>query len=123
MQFCSIQEAWGNDTFISDNYYQQNQKKLAKNFNKNGIEKFKPLVSDLSLVSKENKPLESLPECDEMIEKVLNCPYCLNKIKKRLYGNFYNMIRNSIEEYKEPILLVLITIFIILLVNIILKMD
>jgi len=81
MQFCTIQEAWGNDTFISDNYYQQNQKKLAQNFKKNRIENFKPLVSDLSLVSKENK---SLDEKDLLIQKVLNCPYCLNKIKKKL---------------------------------------
>jgi len=120
MQFCSIQEAWGNDTFISDNYYQQNQKKLAKNFKGNNIEHFKPLVQDIDLVSNKKKPLK---KCDEMIQHILNCPYCSKKLKNKLYGDFYNMIRNSIEEYKEPIVLVLIAIFIILLINLILKID
>ena len=121
MHFCSINEAWGNDTFISDNYYQQNQKKLSNNFKKN-IEKFKPLTSDLDLVSKSIKN-KYLNNCDNMIKHILDCPYCSKKIKQKLYSNFYNMIRNSIEEYKEPIVLILITIFIILLVNLILKMD
>lgn len=130
MQFCSIQEAWGNDNFISDNYYQYNQynQHNLKNFRgknnitqKPNIEPFQATGSDLDVLSQTSK--KSLDKCDNIIEHVLNCPYCYKKIKNKLYNNFYMMIRNSIEDYREPIILILITVFIILLVNLILKMD
>ncbi|ADO67200.1 hypothetical protein crov167 [Cafeteria roenbergensis virus] len=119
MQFCSIHEAWGNDAYISENFSLQNQKNINKKFKEKTIEKFKPLITDLDLISKK----KSLNTCDNIIEHILNCPYCSKKIKNKLYSNFYNIIRNSIEEYKEPIILILITIFIILLINLIIKMD
>lgn len=112
MQFCNISEAWGNDA-ISQNYY--------KNYN-SVTEKFSPLTSNQTIIPK-NKHLKNFNSCDEIISHVIKCKYCSKKIREKLFGNMYNNIRNAIFNYQEPIVLVLITIFIVLLVNLILKMD
>lgn len=115
MHFCSIQEAWGSSS--------TNNKKM--------VEKFKPDVFDLDLVknSREKNNLNDIKKtnckisCEDVLNHISNCPNCSRKIKKQLYGDFYNNIRDSINEYREPIILVLITVFIILAINLIIKMD
>ena len=114
MHFCSIQEAWGSSS--------TNNKKM--------VEKFKPDVFDLDLVknSRENNNINNSNinnkiSCEDVLNHISNCPNCSRKIKKQLYGNFYNNIRDSINEYREPMILVLITVFIILAINLIIKMD
>lgn len=122
MQFCSLKEAWGNESYISENYYQQNHKKLQ--------ESFKPVDFKNNTLEKNNKKILNNSgqinknlKCDMIIAHVLSCPKCSKQIKYKIFGNLYGLIRKSIEEYREPILLVLITIFIILSINLILKIE
>lgn len=119
MQFCSLNEAWGNDSKISDNYYQNNQNKLKEHFS--------PLTPDYNNSNnnnsnKKNSKITKL-SCEQVITHALKCPHCSKIIKQKLYGSLYSTIRNSVEEYREPLVLVLTTIFIILIINLIIKID
>lgn len=118
MQFCSLNEAWGNDNKISDNYYKNNQQKVKEHFS--------PISNDNNLDTNNSinssKIINNL-SCDKVIYHVLNCPHCSKIIKQKLYGSLYNSIRNSVEEYREPLVLILTTIFIILIINLIIKIE
>ena len=117
MQYCNISEAWGNDNYISEQYSQTVQKNLKEHFS--------PIVQDLNLNRKNSKVEKNLPNmtCNQIISHVMKCPKCSREIRAKMFGNFYNNIRTTVENYREPITLVLITLFIILTINLIIKME
>lgn len=116
MQFCDINEAWGNENFITEHY---------TNIQNNLKEHFSPVSQNLDLVSKtsKNENKNKTMTCKEIISHVMSCPQCSKQLKIKMFGIFYNNIRNTIENYREPITLVLITLFIILTINLIIKME
>ena len=116
MQFCNINEAWGNDEYISEHY--------TSNIQRNLKEHFSPLVNDIQLSRNYSKNKKNtLMTCDQIIAHFLYCPKCSRTLREKLFGSFYNNIRNTIDNYREPITLVLITLFIILIINLVIKMD
>lgn len=107
MHFCSLDEAWGNNSFSSDNYYKKNMERIQEGFD---------------LLPEKNKHHHKMT-CQDIIKHVLKCPNCKRKLKQRLCGPIISVVRKSINEYREPIVLVLITIFIVLLINLTLKIN
>jgi len=101
MQFSNINEAWGSD-FISDNY-QTNNRKTFK-------EHFKPLKNNNS-------------QCSRIINHIKQCSHCRKRIFMNRPQPLFNLQNLNIQKYREPLLLILTTVFIILLINLIVKMD
>lgn len=116
MQFCNINEAWGNNDYITQHYTSSIQRNLKEHFS--------PLVNDIQLSRNYSKTKNrSKLTCEQMIQHVLACPKCSKVLRQKMFGNFYSNIRDTLENNREPITLVLITLFIILLINIVIKMD
>jgi hypothetical protein len=101
MQFSNINEAWGND-FISDNY-QTNNRKTFK-------EHFKPLKNNNI-------------QCSRIINHIKQCSHCKRQIFMNRQQPLFNLQNLNIQKYREPLLLILTTVFIIMLINLIVKMD
>lgn len=99
MQYSNINEAW-NNTVISHNY---NQPKIK--------EDFKPIDTNTKI------------SCEQVIQHIKTCPICSKKIFQHKKSPVLSLFTKSIEEYREPLLLILSTIFIVLLINLILKID
>jgi hypothetical protein len=104
MNYCTLQEAWG-------------VKKINENISNvesmTNVESIKNIKNVIDI------------NCNDIITHIQHCKSCYNKIKL-LYNNNNNnnnnlslKICNLIEENKDIILLILITIFIILFYNLI----
>ena len=115
MHYCNLKDAWGENT-ISQNYYTENAKKVMENFQplkpKTNIENSKEKIKILDL---------DICNCQELISRVLKCPECRRKLTKLLVPSILTTLNDAIEIYREPIVLILMTVFIILLINIISK--
>jgi len=137
MQFCSIDEAWGGNSFekkpnktkehfrpLNDNTDNFNKDDFINEYEinkKDNRYKVKDVTDiDIALNNK-NDNCDKKHSCNTILEHIRTCPSCRRKIKKELFSNLYNTIRSSIEEYREPIILILVAIFIILLINLIIK--
>ena len=116
MNFCSIEDAWG-DNKIS-NQFQKYQNKNCSNptklecqpKEKNHIEEFTP---------NKNKNINiQIMNCDNVLEHISKCKHCYNKLyykfnvpqSNELINNLHNIINNN----KDTIVLILIGIFIIM---------
>lgn len=114
MHYCNLKDAWGENT-ISQHYYSENVKKVLENF-----QPLKPKTE----ISKENNKMSNYNDdcnCDELIKKVLKCSECKRKLTKILVPSILLNLNEAIEIYREPIVLILMTMFIILLINIVSK--
>jgi uncharacterized membrane protein YraQ (UPF0718 family) len=116
MNFCSIEDAWG-DNKISNQF----QKYNSNNNDKNCIN---PTKVECSI--KENKPIEHFKQinnieiinCDTILNHINQCNHCYNKLhqqfnmpqKNELINNLHNIINNN----KDTVVLILIGIFIIM---------
>ena len=116
MNFCSIEDAWGNNK-ISDQFqkYKSDKDKVCSD----------PEKLECQIKEKESKPIEHFSEninklltCDEFLNHINHCKHCYNKIyykfnvpqKNELINNLHSIINNN----KDMIILMLIGIFIIL---------
>lgn len=100
MQFSNINEAWGSD-FISDNYQTNNRKTFKEHF----------------------KPLTNNNHCSRVINHIKKCSHCKRQIFMNRQQPLFNLQNLNIQKYREPLLLILTTVFIIMLINLIVKMD
>ena len=100
MQFSNINEAWGND-FISNNYQTNNVKTFKEHF----------------------KPLKPNNKCINVINHIRECSHCSRQVFMNRNQPILSLQSFNIQKYREPLLLILTTIFIILLINLIVKME
>ncbi len=113
MNFCSIEDAWGNNK-ISDQFQKYTSDKTCSN----------PTKIENSV--KEDKHIEKFTEinhdqiltCDNFLDHVNHCKHCYNKLyykfnvpqKNELINNLHGIINNN----KDMIVLILIGIFIVM---------
>ena len=114
MNFCSIEDAWG-DNKIS-NQFQKYQNKSCSNSTEivcepkeeNNVEKFTP-----------NKNINiQIMNCDNILNHISKCKHCYNKLYYHFNvpqrNEFINNLHNIINNNKDTIVLILIGIFIIM---------
>jgi hypothetical protein len=116
MNFCSIEDAWG-DNKISDQFQKfkgDNNDKVCTNPTK------------IECPIKENKPIEHFSQtnniqvmtCDSIFNHISQCKHCYNKLyykfnapqRNQLINNLHNIINNN----KDTVVLILIGIFIVM---------
>ena len=114
MNFCSIEDAWG-DNKISDQFQKYNSNnKVCTNSTK------------VECPIKENNPIEHFSQtnniqiitCDAILNHINQCKHCYNKLyykfnvpqKNELINNLHNIINNN----KDTVVLILIGIFIVM---------
>jgi len=107
MHYCELKDAWGENT-ISQHYYSENAKKVLENFS--------PLKPDQK-TSNQNIEIKETPNCDNIISHVMYCSKCRRKLTKLLIPSMISKLGETIDIYREPIVLILMTLFIIMLIN------
>ena len=114
MNFCSIEDAWG-DNKISDQFQKyKSDNKVCSDPQKLecSVKEVKPIENFIN-----NHKVEVL-SCDNFINHINHCSHCYNKLhykfnipqKNEVINNLHNIINNN----KDTIVLILIGIFIIL---------
>ncbi len=116
MNFCSIEDAWGNNKISEQFQKYKNEKtcsdptKMECPINKN-IEKFTEPNNNL-ITATHNKIIT----CDDFINHIYHCKHCYNKLYYKFNvpqkNEFVNNLHNIINNNKDMIILILIGIFI-----------
>ena len=112
MNFCSIEDAWGNNKI--SNQFQKYQNNLTPTKldcqpqEINNLEEFSPNKnSNIQIIN-----------CDNVLNHINNCSYCYNKLYYKFNipqkNEFVNNLHNIINNNKDTIVLILIGIFIIM---------
>jgi hypothetical protein len=107
MNYCLLEEAWGNKISSTYNKYMNN--------NINSIEK--PIEKPIEKLKIET--FENIMNCDQYIIHILSCPECQKKLKDKLCPSIITRLHEIIEKYKDIIVLVLLGIMLILFINLI----
>ena len=115
MNFSSLDEAWNIQEHISPSHNKlqscNNTQKLNKLHSSKSIETFKNNSNNNSKILNHN----------DIINHVVKCKYCRNKLTKKLCSSLNIIIQSIIQENKDVILLALILLFISLSVNLVMK--
>jgi len=109
MHYCELKDAWGENT-ISQHYYSENAKKVLENFSP-----LKPNNKTSKDIIKSDTDTET--DCNKLIAHVMSCSKCKRKLTKLLIPSMISKLGETIDIYREPIVLILMTLFIILLIN------
>ena len=145
MQFCTLNEAWGNKDYITENF-----KKEDKNYNKSDTKTESDNINDVYIPSpketfrntrkKQKKNIyynateESLyepftdtindqRERDKLINKVLKSRRCRNVLRKKFRPNLINKLLLILDDYRDVIVLILIGFCIIIFLNMIYNIN
>jgi len=113
MNYCTIQEAWGKNN-ISNNF-----KEHMANSNENEEENVE-IKYNIEYNNNINDNMDDCNiNCDKFILHIKKCKKCRNKIKKYFKSNMNDLLYTLIEENKDIIIIILITIFILLFINLV----
>jgi uncharacterized paraquat-inducible protein A len=107
MNYCSIDDAWKNTDYISDQF------KLYENpyEKKNVIENFDP--NDKQKDYGIQQAYQCVFTCDNLWEHLNTCQMCRMKIRRRFSSKLIERLQNLVTDNKDTILLVLIAMFIL----------
>lgn len=118
MNYCSINEAWGQGNYISKqfNKVNNNSEKVIKNKKKH-IEKF----TNSNKINKVNK--NKVNPCNSFITHMKTCSHCRNKMrehfKPRIVENFEDIIQNN----RDVIVLILIGLCFMIFFNMLMNVT
>jgi hypothetical protein len=122
MNYCSIQEAWGKNDYISNQYkkynnpYQRNKPESNNSEIKNSkktLENFSSTQNNL------RKHISKINNCNDFIKHLNVCKKCQNIIKNKYRPKILENFSDIIETNKDIIVLILIGISILLFFNLI----
>ena len=136
MQFCTINEAWGNNEYITEN--QKNEKSdTERNIEtqsdspiKETFVKVKKQKKNIYYNATEDSVYENFTdtindrrERDKLISKVLKSRRCRNVLRKKFRPNLVNKLILMLDDYRDVIVLVLIGFSIIIFLNMIYNLN
>jgi len=138
MNYCTIEDAWKNSDYISDQFklYENpyEKKNIIENFDSNikpvnyGDSSYNNSLITQNTISKSteqvvaSQPVASQPlvcsfTCDDFWEHLNKCETCRKKIRDRFSSKLVENIQNAVLDNKDTILLVLIAFFILVFFN------
>ena len=141
MQFCTLNEAWGNKDYITENFKQDNKPNNKSDTEKSIDDVYIPVQKETFKNSKKpiknvyyNATEESLyepftdtindhRERDKLINRVLKSRRCRNVLRKKFRPNLVNKLILILDDYRDVIVLVLIGFCIIIFLNMIYNIN
>jgi hypothetical protein len=139
MNYCTIEDAWKNSDYISDQFRLYENPYEKKNIIENFDSNIKPVNyndssynNNLTTHTIVNKPDEKVVPsspvvasqqsvcsftCDDFWEHLNTCETCRKKIRDRFSSRLVENIQNVVLDNKDTILLVLIAFFILVFFN------
>jgi|TARA_Y100000991_G_scaffold215600_1_gene206760 polyribonucleotide nucleotidyltransferase len=136
MQFCTINEAWGNNEYITENL--KNEKSdTEKNIEtqsdspiKETFKKIKKQKKNIYYNATEDSIYENFTdtindkrEREKLIGKVLKSRRCRDVLRKKFRPNLVNKLILMLDDYRDVIVLVLIGFSIIIFLNMIYNLN
>jgi hypothetical protein len=143
MNYCSLQDAWGNSDYISNQFKTFDNVDTANNVTPDTIENFtdinygpednsenqnaKILANQYNLISKPPNQISNRPNrsthpkhtftCNDFYDHVLSCSHCRRKLNNNSSSLILKKIKFFVLSNKDTLLLALIIIFIIVFLN------
>lgn len=136
MQFCTINEAWGNNEYITENL--KNEKSdTEKNIEtqsdspiKETFKKVKKQKKNIYYNATEDSIYENFTdtindkrEREKLISKVLKSRRCRDVLRKKFRPNLVNKLILILDDYRDVIVLVLIGFSVIIFLNMIYNLN
>jgi hypothetical protein len=116
MNYCSIQDAWGQGNYISKQY-----KKFDENIQKKYIEKpviKKKIIEKFSKVKIPAKtPLRSNTYCNDFVNHLKSCRRCQIKMREQFRPKILENFEDIIQTNRDIIVLILVGISLMLFFN------
>lgn len=114
MNYCTLQDAWGNNNYISEQYKRYD----------NNVETFTANLEEPYIMPPPPKPIPKLKKkkitCDEIIYHLNHCAACRQKV----YSNNNTLVKkinNIIIKNKDTVLLGLIILFVCVFLNLLMS--
>ena len=133
MNYCSIDDAWKNSNYISDQYKKyENQNNINNNiehFESQSNHNINPNINhtinpNINHTINHNK-YKCLFTCEDFIDHLNNCHVCRNKIRQKFSSKLLNKLQNKLQniilDNKDTVLLILIALFILIFFNLLLS--
>lgn len=129
MNYCTIQDAWGNNNEFSNQYKNYMNNKDNKN-NMQVPQTNKSMITDVSSLSVplnttnfnntiNSNTLYNINECANFIEHIRTCKECRAKMRDYFKPKIIEKMNDIIEDNKDIIVLILIGLSILLFFNMI----
>jgi hypothetical protein len=127
MNYCSLQDAWGDTNYISDQYkkYDANIDNAHIDTNTKQIETFEEApVNEPTVLYPTNTVYDysSKLSCDDIIAHMEKCQHCRQKMMRRFSPNLTVTLKNYINKNKDIVLIVLVSLFIVILFNLLVSL-
>ena len=146
MNFCSIDEAWGNSnnhqTFISKNFKDSTEEECISSSSIGSIEiKKRPNhkinytdtvtsnsrnsrseTDDLSLIETFTESVKDKKNCNKLVNHILKCKKCRNKLRNKFRPQLVKKINNLFDDNKDIAVLILIAFAIVIFFKLIYSM-
>jgi hypothetical protein len=138
MNYCTIEDAWKNSDYISDQfkiYENPNEKKTIENFessnnqqsnnqqnNNQQNNKFNNKQKNYQINNNRNNSEKICSfSCDDFWEHLNSCQSCRVKIRNRFSSKVIERIQNIVLDNKDTILLILMAVFILVFFNLLIS--
>ena len=134
MNYCTLEDAWKNSDYISDQFklYQNPYEKnnIIENFDYNVTStnttesNFNSLSNNLNInksIKNQSQPVICSFTCDDFLDHLNSCAICRKKMRERFSSKVIERIQNLILDNKDSILLILIAFFILIFFNLLLS--
>ena len=121
MNYCSIEDAWGNNDNITNNFKKYDNKVIEKFENTNDkLENISEGHTNTYETQKINKPTIAY-SCNDFFDHLDHCPVCRQKMRDRYSSKLIEKIQNLINDNKDSIVLVLLALFILIFFNLLIS--
>lgn len=131
MQFCTLDEAWGNKEYItkqdvnkesvkeqfSETTSESIQKETLRNTRKNLKKKIYFNATEESLFENFTDTINDKRERNKLIERVLKSRRCRDVLRKKFRPNLVNKLLLILDDYRDVLVLVLIGFCIVIFLN------
>lgn len=114
MNYCSLKDAWSNNTYISKQFNDYMNPYLVEKDNTTNVEHFTD-TNDIKMKSRECSEVN----CDDILAHLKKCKKCTKKVKALMKSKVLFNLEDLINDNKDTIILVLIGIMIILFLNLV----
>lgn len=129
MNYCSIQDAWGDTNYISDQYkkYDNNidqNNKIVEHFEEAPVNEPTMLYTNQQNTPEINYDYSNKISCDDIIAHIEKCKYCRKKVMNRFSSNlnFVTTFKNYIKKNKDILFIVLVSLFILIFFNLLVSL-